>query len=318
MGRYKEIDQSKIKTYSGLGRDSKVNTVLEASPPYAGMSMKDFLASIPDILKARDLKAVAKAIVRARQLHKPIIAMLGGHVVKTGCSSIILDLIYKGYITHVASNGSVAVHDTELSLFGHTSEDVNTQIEDGSFGMAFETAELINEAAFMAYEQELGLGEAIGWNLLNKNCSFIKRSLLANCYKLQVPCTLHVALGTDIVHQHSSAKGKEIGDASMRDFRIFAHAVSQIGEGGVVLNFGSSVIMPEVFLKALSMARNLEQQVQNFTTANFDMIQHYRPNVNVVKRPVLSGGSGYSITGHHEIMIPLLAATIFEQEVNEL
>lgn len=316
MGRYKEIDLSQIKIYSGVSRKSKVNTALETSQLRAGMTMKDFLASIPDLLKAKELKEIAKSIVQARKTDKPVIAMLGGHVIKTGCSSVISDLIRKGYISHLASNGSAAIHDVELSLLGHTSEDVDAYLEDGSFGMSTEAADLLNEAASIAYEQKLGLGEGIGRLMLQKDLPFLERSLFANCYNLAIPCTLHVALGTDIVHQHRSAHGAAIGETSLRDFRIFAHTVSQLGDGGVVLNFGSAVIMPEVFLKALSVARNIQFQVKNFTTANFDMIQHYRPNVNVVKRPVLSGGSGYSITGHHEIMIPLLAVVVYEEETN--
>jgi hypothetical protein len=276
------------------------------------MRLKDFLEGLPDLLKARDLLAVAGAVVAARQKGKPVIAMLGGHVVKTGCSPILSDLAQKGFITHFASNGSAAVHDTELACFGHTSEDVAVQLGDGSFGMAADTAGTINGAARQAAQSKLGFGKSLGQSLCEQKPAYLNRSLIARCFQLGIPYTLHVALGTDIVHQHPGADGAAIGETSLRDFRIFCTAVSHLGQGGVVINLGSAVIMPEVFLKALAVARNLKRDVFDFTTANFDMIQHYRPTVNVVQRPVIKRGCGYAITGHHEIMIPLLAAAIYE------
>ncbi|MBZ0264645.1 hypothetical protein K8I28_08240 [bacterium] len=317
MGKFPEIDMRNIRTYSATTRPSKVKTDEVAVPPQAGMSVRELLNGLPKILKAEDLKEVAKAVVRAKQLHKPVIVMLGGHVVKTGCSPILADLADHGYFTHFASNGSAAIHDTELARFGHTSEDVAAQLEDGSFGMAEDTAALVNQAAIEAMEREEGFGEAVGRLLVAEKGPYLDRALLACCHNLEIPYTLHVALGTDIVHQHPTAQGKAIGDASLRDFRILAATVSRLGEGGVVLNLGSAVIMPEVFLKTIAVARNLGHKVINFTTANFDMIQHYRPRVNVVQRPVLPGGKGYSITGHHEIMIPLLAAAIHEYAQTE-
>lgn len=313
MGKYKEISLTKIKTYAARDRLSLVRVSKEGSAPRAGMSMHDFLAGLPAILKAEELKAVARAIAQAKLKEKPVIVMLGGHVIKTGCSPILTDLAEQGYVTHFASNGAAAIHDSELALLGCTSEDVALQLEDGSFGMAEETADLVNGAALRATEKNEGFGEAMGAALTEKNPPYLDRALLAKCHQLAIPYTLHIALGTDIVHQHPAADGAAIGEASLRDFRILAASVSGLGDGGVVLNIGSAVIMPEVFLKALSVTRNLGFKVQNFTTANFDMIQHYRPNLNVVERPVLAGGKGYSITGHHEIMIPLLAAAIFEE-----
>ncbi len=310
MNPYDEIDLSSVKTYSATERKSKVTTDLEAVPPWPGMQIEEFLNGLPAILKAEDLKKIAKAVVNAKFKKKPVIVMLGGHVIKTGCSPILADLADKGYITHFASNGSAAIHDTELARFGHTSEDVASQLEDGSFGMASDTAELVNNAAIRAVRENTGFGETVGAMLIEENSPFLKRALTARAYKLRIPYTLHIAMGTDIVHQHPGANGAAIGEASLHDFRIFASSVSNLGNGGVVLNLGSAVIMPEVFLKALSIVRNLGHDVKNFTTANFDMIQHYRPTLNVVNRPVLSGGSGYAITGHHEIMIPLLAAAI--------
>lgn len=308
---YDEIDLSRIRTYSAAERSSKVKLSYEAKPPWAGMGLRDFLESLPDILKARDLKALARAVVAARQQGKPVIVMFGGHVIKTGCAPILAALASDGFITHFASNGAAAIHDTELARFGHTSEDVAEQLSDGSFGMAADTAELVNAAAKRAAEGKEGFGEAVGALLAGEKPPHIERALIARCYLEHIPYTLHVAMGTDIVHQHPTASGAAIGEASLRDFRIFAASVAKLGGGGVVVNLGSAVVMPEVFLKALSVARNLGHPVRDFTTANFDMLQQYRPSVNVVTRPVLSGGRGYAITGHHEIMIPLLAAAVY-------
>ena len=309
---FDEIDLSKVVTYSAGERASKVTTHLEGKPPQAGMSMAQFLDGLPAILKADELKAVARAIANAKRKDKPVVAMLGGHVIKTGCSPILADLAANGFIHHFASNGSAAVHDTELAQCGHTSEDVAAHLSDGSFGMAADTAALINSAAKRAVKTGEGFGESVGALLVEQNSPHVGRALLARCYQLKIPYTLHVALGTDIVHQHPTASGAAIGEASLRDFRILANTVSQLGQGGVVLNLGSAVVMPEVFLKALSVARNLGGLVTDFYTANFDMIQHYRSRVNVVERPVLGGGTGYALTGHHEIMIPLLAAAVYE------
>ncbi|MBF0574137.1 MAG: hypothetical protein HQK69_10350 [Desulfamplus sp.] len=312
MKHYEELNLNKIHTYSASQRVSKVMTTAEAAPPFKGMSISTFLSSLPNTLKANDLKTIAHSIVLAQKKDKPIIVMLGGHVIKTGCSPILIDLAKNGFITHFASNGSAAIHDTELARFGHTSEDVAIQIKDGSFGMARDTAKLVNEAAKRASEENKGFGQTVGAMLIEENAPFNSRAILANAFLLEIPYTLHIAIGTDIVHQHPDASGASIGDASLRDFRIFAASVAKLGQGGVVLNLGSAVIMPEVFLKSLSIARNLGYDITQFTTANFDMIQHYRPSVNVVNRPVMSGGQGFAITGHHEIMIPLLAAAIYE------
>ncbi|MBF0201814.1 MAG: hypothetical protein HQK66_10990 [Desulfamplus sp.] len=312
MKHHLEIDLSKIRVCKAAGRSSMVSKNIEALPPFKGMTMASFLDSLPVTLKAEDLKSIARAMAAAKDKKKPVIAMIGGHVIKTGCSPVLNDLAKNGFITHFASNGSAAIHDTELARFGHTSEDVAAGLEDGSFGMAEDTAALVNGAALEASINKQGFGQTIGSMLVREKAPFLDRAILANAFMLDIPYTLHIAMGTDVVHQHPDADGAAIGDASMRDFRIFTSSVAQTGDGGVVLNFGSAVIMPEVFLKALSIARNLGHDVRGFTTANFDMIQHYRPLVNVVKRPVLEGGRGFSITGHHEIMIPLLAAAVYE------
>jgi len=317
MKKYKEIDLSQNKTYSANERVSKVTLDKDSTIYQPGSSFRKFLSSLPSLLKAEDLRNVAKAVVKAKKLKKPIIVMIGGHIIKTGCSPLLINLVSQGFITHVASNGSAAIHDTELARFGHTSEDVATQIEDGSFGMAYDTAFFVNEAAKQASKSGAGFGQKIGQLLIEENPLSYEKALLAACYKFEVPYTLHIALGTDIVHQHASADGASIGEASLRDFRILAASVAQIGGGGVVLNFGSAVIMPEVFLKCLAVARNQTNNVQDFTTANFDMIQHYRPQVNILHRPVSLGGQAFALTGHHEIMIPLLAAAILEYATND-
>jgi hypothetical protein len=309
---YKEINLSGLRTYDAAQRVSKVTTHSEGRPPHAGMSMADFLNGLPAVLKADALKAVARAVIDAREAAKPVVIMLGGHVIKTGCSPILIDMAAKGYVTHLASNGSAAVHDAELACCGRTSEDVAAELEDGSFGMAADTASLINDGARRAVRTGEGFGEAVGALLVERDAPHRQRALLARAYELKIPFTLHVAVGTDIVHQHPAADGAAIGEASLRDFRIFARAISRLGAGGVILNLGSAVIMPEVFLKALTVARNLGHKVFDFTSANFDMIQHYRPRVNVLERPILRGGSAYALTGHHEIMIPLLAAAVYE------
>jgi hypothetical protein len=255
---------------------------------------------------------VARAVVDARRLGKPIIVMLGGHVIKTGCAPVLAGLAADGFITHLASNGAAAIHDTELARFGHTSEDVALQLADGSFGMAADTARLVNQAAKRAADGAEGFGEAVGAMLREENPPHIERALIARAHQLKIPYTLHVALGSDIVHQHPTASGAAIGEASLRDFRILAASVAGLGNGGVLINLGSAVIMPEVFLKTLAVVRNLGHPVIDFTTANFDMIQHYRPLQNVVKRPTSGQGRGYTITGHHEINIPLLAHAILD------
>lgn len=309
---YEEISLKNLKTYQTCRRSSKMSTAQESKPPRSGMPFREFLECLPAVLKAEDFKTIAKRIVDAKNAEKPVLAMLGGHVIKTGCGPILIDLAANGFITHFASNGSVAVHDTELASCGHTSEDVAEQLNDGSFGMAEDTAELINKAAVRAVKKGEGFGEAVGAMLLGLKAPYVERALLAKCRQFQIPYTLHVAIGTDIVHQHPTADGAAIGEASLRDFRILAQTVSRLGQGGVVLNLGSAVILPEVFLKALAVSRNLTGGPTDFVTANFDMIQHYRPTMNVVQRPVNMGGQGFAITGHHEIMIPLLAAAIYE------
>lgn len=309
MGRYDEINLRKVRRCSIDGRPSRMGLKDLAGIPDPRRPLFRFLDSLPDVLKARDLRAVARAVATARRRGRPVILMMGAHPVKCGLNPVVIDLLKKGIVTGLATNGAGAIHDFELACWGKTSEDVQSGLEDGSFGMSRETADLINGAVIQGDAQEMGFGESLGLVLNEGKFPHLGHSLLTACYRLKVPLTVHVAVGTDIVHQHPSADGAAIGSASHRDFRILAAQVSRLS-GGAVINLGSSVVLPEVFLKALTVARNTGHKVSNFTAANFDMIQHYRPNQNVVSRPVASGGRGYSITGHHEIMLPLLAAMI--------
>lgn len=307
MSKYPEIEINKVKLYPITRRSSKVKLAFLGKPVKSNASFADFWNSLPEILAAEDLKAVAADILKARRRKKPVIVMMGAHVIKVGLSPILIDLMKEGVITCLAMNGAGIIHDVELSLFGVTSEDVAANLADGSFGMVKETGDFINRTMKVGVEGNLGLGEVLGKELISQKAKNLKISLLGQAFKLSIPVTVHVAIGTDIIHQQPSADGAAIGELSMRDFRSFARQVADLGNGGVVLNVGSAVILPEVFLKALTVARNLGYPCKNFTTANFDMIQHYRPRVNVVQRPTLAGGKGYQITGHHEIMIPLLA-----------
>lgn len=308
-----DIDLAKLKTYPIARRKSKVKRQDFADIPFKGASFSDFYESLPSILAGNDLRNVVEAIVSAARKKRPVIAMMGAHVIKCGLNPVIIELIKKKVITAVAMNGSGAIHDFEIALIGKTSEGVDEALEDGSFGMAKETALYINGALGEAVEREIGAGQAIGKVIEEEKLSFKHLSILYNCVKLNIPATVHIAVGTDIVHQHPSCNGANTGEASLRDFHNFVEVVSGLGNGGVVLNIGSTVILPEVFLKALNVARNLGSKVKNFTACNFDIINHYRPYQNVVKRPVKSGGAGYTIIGHHEITIPLLAQAIIEK-----
>jgi hypothetical protein len=267
--------------------------------------------SLPDVLVARDFLRVSRAVVDAHRASRAVVAMVGGHVVKTGTGRLLIELMRRHVITHLAMNGSAAIHDYEIARWGGTSEDVAAGLADGTFGMAEETGREMNEAIAAGMRQQAGMGEALQSALAAQPVEHPKLSLLAGAREHGVPVTVHAALGAEIIHQHPAANGAAIGDTSHRDFRRLAAALPGLHEGGVVLNLGSAVILPEVFLKALTIARNLHQgKPTHFTTCDLDMIRHYRPRMNVVQRPVLAGGQGYEITGHHEIMVPLLAWTV--------
>ncbi len=309
-------DFGKIKTYPITQRKNKVKVSDFASPITPNCSVKTLLDTMPRILAGESFRQLISAIVSARADNKPVIAMIGGHVIKCGLSPILISLMEQGIITGLAMNGAASIHDFEIAIIGETSEDVGINIADGKFGMWEETGNLMNSAIIEGYKSSIGMGEALGRKLVDIKAKYSNLSVLAEGFNLSLPITVHVAIGTDIIHQHPKADGAAIGETSFIDFRKFVSEVSEL-DGGVLLNIGSAVIMPEVFLKALSIARNLGNNVVNFTTANFDMFQHYRPNENVVKRPTNMGGKGYSITGHHEIMIPLLASAVIEK-MNEL
>ena len=286
-----------------------------AHPPADDRSFGAFLGSLPDILVARDFRRVVSAIVSAAQRGRAVVVMFGGHVVKTGLAPVLIDLMRRRVITHIAMNGSAAIHDYEMARFGATSEDVAAGLRDGTFGMADETGRGLNEAFTRGMQEQRGMAEAIAVALGGaEQLQHPELSLLLNAERLGVGATVHVALGADIVHQHPAADGAAIGDTTHRDFRRLAASLSALHDGGVVLNVGSAVIMPEVFLKALTVARNLGNgKPTDFVACDLDMNRHYRPRVNVVQRPVLTGGQGYEITGHHEIMIPLLAWAVVEE-----
>lgn len=312
MSKYKEIDLHGQKTFSLAGRESKVKKDMFYRPDKFG-SLNDFINGLPDILQAKEFKELLEQTAKAYFSRKPVIVALGGHVIKCGLSPLLIEMLEMGIISCIAGNGSVAIHDFELALNGQTSEEVSTALENGSFGMAKETGEQINGAIIKAAAEKTGYGEVLG-KLLNETMPpFKDLSLLAAAYRKDIPFTVHVALGTDIVHQHAGADGAAIGQCSLRDFRIFCDQVKDLNEGGVFLNLGSAVIMPEVFLKAVTVVRNLGHPLKNFYTAVFDMNQHYRPRVNVVERPTQSNGKGYYFIGHHEIMLPLFFAALKER-----
>jgi len=300
-----------VSTYPLAERPSKVSTEDFARPVAADSSLKDFLSTLPNILAVQSLRQIAAQVRRARELGKPIVWGLGGHVIKTGLAPLLIDLLRRGYVSAVAANGSVLVHDAEIALVGSTSEDVDSTLGAGAFGGADETGRLLNAAARDAARDQLGLGEALGRALTAARPKHADLSLLCAAYDARVPFTAHVAVGTDITHFHPTADGAAIGAATHTDFRLLSEMVRRMSGGGVYLNVGSAVVLPEVFLKAVTLVRNLGHPLEDFTTANFDFIQSYRPLTNVVRRPVSGGaGRGYAVTGHHELTIPLLAAHI--------
>ena len=312
MSKYKQLDIAGVKTISINKRKSKVTPKDFAKPIDAERaSFKEFIESMPHILVADDLRDVVNDIVRARRNKKPVILMMGAHVIKVGLSPLIIDLLRRDIITHVAMNSAASIHDVETALWGKTSEDVAVNLMDGTFGMSKETGDFINRALTQGMkESDAGYAETLGKKLLSVKAHNRRVSILATCYELSIPATVHAAIGTDIIHQQATMDGAATGELSYRDFKVFVNSVKNLINGGVVLNVGSAVILPEVFLKALTVARNLGYKATGFSTANFDMIRQYRPQMNVVERPTQQSGRGYNFTGHHEIMFPLLAAMI--------
>ncbi len=312
MAKFKQINLSRVKTIPIATRKSKVTTENFArlyNPRKEPFSR--FIESMPHILVADDLRRIVDNILMARRRAKPVVMLIGAHVIKVGLSPLIIDLVKKKVITTLAMNGAAAIHDVETAMWGKTSEDVAAYLVDGRFGMSRETGEFMNGALGKGIlEDEAGFGEALAKELLRRKAKNNELSILVACYQQNVPVTVHAAIGTDIIHQQPTMDGATTGEMTFRDFKVLCNVVGDLGGGGVVLNVGSAVILPEVFLKALTVARNLGHRVRNFTTANFDMLRHYRPMMNVVERPTQQGGSGYNVTGHHEIMIPLLCAMI--------
>ncbi|UCE01973.1 MAG: hypothetical protein JSW67_11995 [Candidatus Latescibacterota bacterium] len=309
MSRYAEIDLSTVRTVSIHERDNKVGVEqFGRVAPLPGAA--EWMQRLPSILAAENLRRLVAALQQARAQGRTSLFMLGGHVMKTGISPFLIDLMRRGYITHFASNGSLSIHDVETALFGRTSEDVAETLERGVFGMVRETPEFMFAAFRGGREREEGMGECLGRALVEAKAPHGEHSLMAESYVQEIAFTVHVSLGGDILHQHPGADGATLGELSMRDFRILAAALGHLGEGGVVVNLGSAVVMPEVFLKALTVARNVLGPVHDFTTANLDMLQHYRPAENVLRRPTLSSGTALAITGHHELLVPLLHALL--------
>jgi hypothetical protein len=308
---YQPLNFDAINTYKLASRPSKVTVEDFAAPIAENDSLKNFLDKLPNLLAVQSLREIGKQIRRAKVLQKPVVWGIGGHVVKTGLAPVLIDLMRRGFVSAIAANGSVLVHDTEIALVGFTSEDVDATLGKGDFGAAKETGETLNQAAQSGAKDEIGLGEAMGRELCAANPPHADASLLCETYRHKIPLTAHLAIGADIGHFHAACDGAALGATSHSDFKLFCSIAKELNGGGVYLNLGSAVILPEIFLKAVTVVRNLGFPLADFTTANFDFIQSYRPQTNVVRRPTAGGaGRGFSVTGHHELMIPLLAAQI--------
>jgi hypothetical protein len=310
--KFEPLDFSKIRTYALKERANKVSLGDFAKTHQKGAGFSSYLDNLPNFLAAADFKKIVAAIVSAVQNKRPVVLMMGAHSIKVGLNPLIVDMMKRGVISAVAFNGAGAIHDFETAYQGETSEDVQKGLDDGSFGMVDETSRLMNAALAEGVAGGLGAGQSLGRAIAAGAYPNRHLSILHTGIEMEAPVTVHIAIGTDIIHQHPTANGSVLGEATYRDFQRFAAVVAKL-EGGVVLNIGSAVIMPEVFLKALTIARNLGHTVNEFTTANFDMIRHYRPSENVVRRPTHLGGQGYYLVGHHELMIPLLFAAVAEK-----
>jgi len=311
MKQFPPLDWRRVQTYPLDQRPNKVDASAFATPLSPGASFAAFLDSLPDVLAARDLREVAAAIAGRHRAGKTIALGMGAHPIKLGLSPLIIDLLERGIVNAIAMNGAAIIHDFEIALQGATSEDVPSRLRDGTFGMARETADFLNGAIAEAARDGLGLGAGVGRALVRAQLPHGNRSILARAHVLGVPATVHVAIGTDILHMHPSADGAAIGQTSLRDFRTLTAVVAQMDEG-VFVNLGSAVVIPETFLKALALARNMGSRVEGLVTVDMDFLRHYRPEVNVVQRPSLGTGKGYRLTGHHEILFPLLRAAILE------
>lgn len=312
MSKYKvkPLSPEGLKTYSLHSRKNKVGIKAFARPLPADKFFKRWVRSLPEILAGRDFKKFVSIMTEAKKKKKAILFALGAHVVKVGLNPVIIDLMKEGWITALALNGAGVIHDFEIAFAGKTSEDVELQVKEGKFGMAQETGEIVNEAINSSEKEGLGLGEAVARMIANSDFPYKDASLLCAAYNLNIPITVHVAIGTDTIHFHPKAKGEALGKASLKDFFLFCALLEKLEGGGVFLNIGSAVVLPEVFIKALSFVRNKGRRLENFTTAVFDFIHHYRPYQNVTKRPHGEKQKGFYFIGHHELMVPLLAASL--------
>jgi hypothetical protein len=308
---YEEFDLSSVRTWPLESRHSKTRVEDFGRSVTGAATVATFVESLPDIFAGADLKAVVRAIVDARRTDAGIVWGLGAHVIKTGLGPVLVDLMERGFVSAIATNGAGVIHDVEIALVGHTSEDVDEALGPGRFGMAEETGRLLNDAITEGVRTGLGLGQAVTRFLAARPSTFAESSILASAARLGIPVTVHVALGTDVIHMHPSASGAAIGEGSLRDFRYFVSNVARL-ERGVYLNCGSAVVLPEVFLKAVALVRNRGIALAELTTVNLDFIRQYRSQTNVVSRPTAGTGRGYSIVGHHEILIPLIAAAVKE------
>ena len=309
---FRPLNFSKVRTYPVKKRFSKVQSSLLGKTVRKGARVRSLIQGLPDILAAQSLKAIARKIARVHRANKTVLLGMGAHPIKVGLSPLIINFMERGIINAVALNGAGVIHDFELAYMGETSEDVAASLKDGSFGMGEETGAFLNQAISEGSGRELGIGAAVGQAILKARLPHRRLSILAAGARWGIPITSHIAIGTDIIHMHPKVDGKALGDGSLRDFRTLTSIVATLG-GGVYLNFGSAVVLPEVFLKAVSLARNLGHPVQNLTTVNLDFLAHYRPLTNVVSRPTQQSGKGYHLTGHMEIMVPLLFAAVLEE-----
>ena len=306
------LDFSGLKTYSLHDRFSKVTVEHFGRPVKENSTLRSFMNSLPDQLLGHDFPELIRRLAKSHRAGKPILMGMGAHVIKVGLNPVIIDLMERSIITGIAMNGACIIHDAEIAMAGSTSEEVGDVLGDGAFGAAKETGEVLNLAIAEGADRKIGMGRAVGEHLLSRDFPHSDKSLLAMAAKLGVPVTVHVAIGTDIIHIHPSVSGVDIGQTSHYDFRLFCSEVAALQEGAY-LNVGSAVLLPEVFLKALTVVRNLGHRVDDFTTANFDFMKQYRTFTNVVNRPVATGGRGFNIIGHHELMIPLLAASLLDE-----
>jgi hypothetical protein len=308
---YEEFDVSGVRTYPLASRVGKVRVADFARPHRAGEGLRAFVEHLPRQLAGNDFRAVVDAVLAARRNGRAVVWGIGAHVIKTGLSPILIDLMERGFMSALATNGAGLIHDFEIAVAGSTSEDVEAALGPGTFGMAEETGTELNRAIREGVARGLGIGQSVGGYLSARNPEWVRHSVVAAAARLDVPVTVHVAIGTDIIHMHPDASGAASGEGSLRDFRYFASSVARL-EGGVFLNCGSAVVLPEVFLKAVALARNAGRSLEGMTTVNLDFLRQYRPQVNVVTRPTSGIGRGYHLTGHHELLIPLLAAALVE------